>query len=85
MEEEKKGEDRHKSKFVGVHLDDEHLDKLAEVAKRFDEVFGEKGRNRSKALRYILECYDLADLEYFPKGHRPVSETDQSGMLTVPG
>lgn len=79
MAKEKKSQ--HKGQFIGGYFEQDHLDKLAVVEARFDEDFGDKGRNRSRALRYILESFDLSDLKYFPKDRPRASENDRRVAL----
>lgn len=74
MSEKKQETNRHKGDFVGTYITDkEQIAKIAEVERFFDEHFGEAGRNRSRALRYIIDCFDPAVLNHFPK----------AGALTV--
>jgi hypothetical protein len=73
VSEKKQGKSRHKGEFVGTYIaDKEQLTKIAEVERLFDEHFGDKGRNRSRALRYIIDCFDPCVLDRFPKSQAPV-------------
>jgi hypothetical protein len=71
---------RNKGTFLGVYVEDGHIDKIAAVERKFDEAFGEEGRNRSRAIRYILDCFDTDFLEHFPKSLASASATAQMGM-----
>lgn len=62
-----KEKSRHKGNYVGAYLSEEHLAKIEEVASKYDELFGEKGRNRSRAISYIIDCFNPAVLTDFPK------------------
>lgn len=76
--EEKRTKDNHKGSFVGGYFTDEHLEKISEVEKLYDEHFGEPGRNRSRALRYIVDCFRPEWLQTFPKSPAPVGMTAQT-------
>lgn len=58
---------RHKGNYVGAYLSEEHIEKIEAVAAKYDEFFGEKGRNRSRAISYIIDCFNTAVLSDFPK------------------
>ena len=62
-----KQEDRHTGKFVGAYLSDDQVAKIEVVEKKFDEMIGEPGRNRTRALRWILDNFDTEWLSDFPK------------------
>jgi len=64
---------RNKGEYVGSFMDKEHTDKILAVEKLFDEYFGDVGRNRSRALRYIIDCFDPNNLGEFPKSQASVS------------
>lgn len=76
---EKKTKPRNKGTFIGIHVDREHVEKIATVEKEFDKYFGDAGRNKSRAIRYIVECFDPAWLENFPKSLPLVSANAQAG------
>lgn len=63
--EQKKG--RNKGVFVGGYLTDEQIKKIQAVEKLFDEQFGDSGRNRTRAIRFIVDSFDPAWLSKFPK------------------
>jgi len=77
--ESKSTKPRNKGIYVGGYVENEHIDKIAVVEQEFDRHFGEVGRNRSRALRYIVECFDPAWLKNFPKSPAPASATTQAG------
>ena len=64
MTEQKK---YHKGNFVGGYLTDEQMKKIQAVEKLYDEQFGEPGRNRTRAIRYIIDCFEVDFLKSFPK------------------
>lgn len=64
---EAKQEDRHAGKFVGGYLSPDQVAKIDAVATKYDEVFGDAGRNRTRALRWILDNFDPEWLADFPK------------------
>ena len=63
-----KQQNRHKGNYVGAYLEEDHISKIEQVANLYDEFFGEKGRNRSRALAYIIDCFNTSMLSEFPKG-----------------
>ncbi len=65
--EPKKSKSRNKGIFVGGYLTEEQIEKIAAVEKLYDEQFGEPGRNRTKAMRYIIDCFSVEFLKSFPK------------------
>ncbi len=65
MEQEKKN--RNKGNFVGGYVEDTQLQKIEAVERLFDEQFGDAGRNRTRALRFIIDSFDPAWLSKFPK------------------
>lgn len=68
-----KKEDNHKGTFVGVHLSDEQVEKVEKIAQAFNDTFGDVGRNRARALRWLIDCFDESWLENFPA--KPVMQT----------
>lgn len=62
-----KQEDRHTGKFVGAYLAEEQVAKIAAVEQKFDQMFGEPGRNRTRAIRWILDNFNTEWLSDFPK------------------
>jgi hypothetical protein len=80
MQNEQKSKSRNKGTFVGGYVETTHLEKIETVERMFDEQFGEIGRNRTRAIRYIVDCFDPAWLKNFPKNHASKSmnaETNQ--------
>jgi hypothetical protein len=72
------GKPRNKGTFLGVFVEDEQAEKIAAVEKVFDDSFGNRGRNRSQAIRYMLDCFDLGFLQHFPKSQSPAGMTAQT-------
>jgi len=68
-----KKEDNHKGTFVGVHLSDEQVEKVEKIAQAFNDTFGDVGRNRARALRWLIDCFDESWLDSFPA--KPVMQT----------
>lgn len=66
---------------MGGYVENEHIDKISVVEREFDKYFGDVGRNRSRALRYIVECFDPQWLKDFPKSQPPVSMNTQTGSI----
>lgn len=64
---EEKAKSRNKGNFVGGYITDTHLQKIEEVEKLFDEQFGDVGRNRTRALRFIIDSFNTEWLSEFPK------------------
>jgi len=62
---------RNKGDFVGSFMEKEQVEKITEVERLFDKYFGDAGRNRSKALRYIIDQFNIAELAEFPKSQAP--------------
>lgn len=63
---------RNKGDFIGSFMEPEQIGKITEVEKLFDKYFGDVGRNRSKALRYIIDQFNMDELADFPKDQAPV-------------
>jgi len=58
---------RHKGVFTGVHLTDDQLLKVELIAKAFDNSFGDAGRNRGRAIRWLIDAFDESWLDNFPE------------------
>jgi hypothetical protein len=58
---------RHKGKFVGGYLTEEQIKKIEAVEKLYDEQFGDVGRNRTRAIRFIVDSFNPEWLSKFPK------------------
>jgi len=67
VEDSKKSKNRNKGTFVGGYLTNEQIEKIQAVEKLFDEQFGDTGRNRTRAMRFIIDSFDPAWLSKFPK------------------
>lgn len=67
-QESKIGSTRNKGRHVSTYLTDERFEKISQVEEKFNELFGEAGRNKSKAIAYIIDCFDTGLLANFPKG-----------------
>lgn len=67
MEQRPKSKTRNKGKFVGGYLTDEQIKKIEAVEKLYDEQFGDAGRNRTRAMRFIIDSFDPEWLSKFPK------------------
>ena len=83
-DKEAKSSNRHAGKFVGGYLEDKHIATIEEIEKLYDEIL-EPGRNRSRAMRYIIETFGThftvdAIRESFPKSHPSVSMNAQAIM-----
>lgn len=65
--EPKKGKSRNKGIFVGGYLTEEQIEKIAAVERLYDEQFGEPGRNRTRAIRFIIDSFNPEWLSKFPK------------------
>ena len=77
------GKPRNKGTFLGVFVENEQAEKIAAVEKVFDESFGNRGRNRSQAIRYMLDCFDLGYLNQFPKSLASASANAQMGTGAI--
>jgi hypothetical protein len=80
--EEKRSESRHKGAFVGGYFSDEHMEKIAAVERLYDQDYGDPGRNRSRALRYIIECFNTEWLKNFPKSPAPAGKNAQAEAMS---
>ncbi len=69
--------DKHLGKFVGGYLNEEQLKKIDEMAKLMD---GDPSRNRTRALRYIIDCFNPEWGAYFPKSQPSVGVNAQAVM-----
>lgn len=58
---------KHLGKFVGGYLTEDQLIKIEAVTKKYDEHFGETGRNRTRAIRFIIDSFNTEWLSEFPK------------------
>jgi len=67
MEQTPKSKTRNKGKFVGGYLTDEQIKKIETVEKLYDEQFGDAGRNRTRAIRFIIDSFQPEWLSKFPK------------------
>ncbi len=81
---EGKGSNRHAGKFVGGYLDEKHIATIEEIEKLYDEIL-EPGRNRSRAMRYIIEVFGehfTPDMirQRFPKSQPSVGVNAQAVM-----
>jgi hypothetical protein len=71
---------RNKGVYIGAYVDNSHIDKIAAVEEEFGKLIGAAaGGHRSRAIRYIVECFDPAWLKDFPKSQAPVNATAQMG------
>lgn len=50
-------ESSHKGTFIGAYISDEELEKIKLVEKKFDSHLGDVGRNRSRAIRWMVDTF----------------------------
>ena len=59
---------RNKGVYMALHLEtDDQVQKVELVEKKFDELFGNTGRNRSRAIRWLIDSVPVEAIEAFPK------------------
>lgn len=66
----------HKGTFIGAYVSEEHQAKIKKVEEMFDKFYGSPGSNRTRALRYIINCFDPATLDDFPRVKSTGSKTN---------
>lgn len=80
--EDKKKEDQHKGVFVGGYFHSDQLEKIVAIEKAYDKHFGEAGRNRTRALRWLIDSFRPEWIADFPKSPTLVGKTAQTEAMT---
>lgn len=77
---ESKEKDAHKGTLIGAHFSDEQIEKIEKIAQVYDRTFGDVGRNRARALRWLVDCFDESWLNNFPA--KPVMQSGRQEQST---